>query len=81
MKRLIAGASVLLSGAILALAAIVAAAVGIDIRFEWRTSLGRFWSSMVDLNLMPVFVIAVIMMLAGIVLMISAARTTKHDET
>jgi len=70
MKKTILGASILLSGAILALAAIVASAVGMSDLNSWRTNMGRFWSAMIDFNLMSMFVIACIMILAGIVVMI-----------
>ena len=69
MKKVIAGSSILISGAILFLAVFVAAGNAVTVLQAWSIDRGRFWSAVSDTILYPVLVISVIMMIAGLCFM------------
>ena len=69
MKKIITGASLLIAGAILAFATFFASGSAMSLLYSWSHH-GRFWSAMFDVNLMGVFVVAVLLMLAGVAAMI-----------
>ena len=70
MKKMIMGASILLSGAILVVAVFSAAGSGISSLLGWGPH-GRFWSAVGYYHLTPVLAAAAVMMVAGIVIMIA----------
>ena len=74
MKKVVAGVGLLISGAILVLATFSATAGAMAMFYSWDTRLGRFWSAMFDSNLTAVFVIAVLLMLAGVYMICSGCR-------
>ena len=68
MKKVISGASVLLTGAILFLSAFIAAGTtGIIGGWDER---GRFWTAVSQNQLEPVFVTGILIMIAGAAVMI-----------
>jgi len=73
VKKTILGLGTLLSGSILFLAVFFAASNGIEatMRMGWNPEIGIFWSAMANFNLIPIFVIAIIMMLTGFAIMIA----------
>ena len=65
MKKIITGASVLLTGAILFLSVFSATgSIGIPKGYGWDES-GRFWNAMSDAKLVPVYVISILVMITG----------------
>jgi hypothetical protein len=70
MKKIITGASVLLTGAILFLAVFCATgSIGMPDGFGWDQS-GRFWNAMSYAKLIPFFVISIMVMIAGTIILI-----------
>jgi hypothetical protein len=71
MKKLIAGASILIAGALLFLAASVASSnLGV---FEGWGEEGRFWAAVDSNGLTPLVIISVLVMIAGLSIVLSAA--------
>ena len=68
MKKVITGAAVLLTGAMLFLSTFVAAS-GMGLIGGWSES-GRFWAAMSENKLISVVVISIIVMIAGITIMV-----------
>ena len=68
MKKVLAGASVMLTGAIIFLAVFVAAG-NLGVIGGWGNS-GRFWAAVTENNLTFVLVISVVVMFAGVAAMI-----------
>ena len=67
MKRALIGGFLSLIGSIWSLAIIFAA--GNNLVTSWDTELGRLWSTVIEMNLMFLFVLSVVFTLLGIVLM------------
>lgn len=70
MKKVISGIGVLLTGALLFLSACIAGSFNIQVINSWNTNVGRFWTSIIEVKIMPMIVVSVLIMLAGIALMI-----------
>lgn len=68
MKRILAGGFISLIGSIWSLTLIVIA--GNNLVSGWATPPGRLFSTMQEMNIMSLFVFAVIFVIVGIVLMI-----------
>ena len=67
MKKIITGAAIQITGAVLFLSSFVAASC-MGLIGGWTES-GRFWAAISENKLTPVLVISIIIMLAGIVIM------------
>lgn len=67
MKRAVIGGFLSLIGSIWALA--IGFIAGNNLVTSWDTELGRFWSTVIDMNLMVLFVFSVVLIVLGIVLM------------
>lgn len=70
MKKVITGASILLTGALLFLSTFVASS-NLGIIGGWN-EYGRFWNAVSENKLIPILAISIIMMVAGIAVMIWA---------
>ena len=68
MKRVLIGGFVSLIGSIWALAIVFIA--GNNLVSSWPTRLGRFWGTVLEMGLLPVFVLSVIFVMAGIIIMV-----------
>lgn len=67
MKRVLIGGFISLIGSIWALAIVFIA--GNNLVSSWPTRLGRFWGTVVEMGLLPIFVPSVIFVIAGVVIM------------
>ena len=67
MKRVLIGGFISLIGSIWALAIVFIA--GNNLVSSWPTRLGRFWGTVVEMGLLPIFVLSVIFVIAGVVIM------------
>jgi len=67
MKKVLIGGFVALIGSIWALAVIFLA--GNDLVSGWTTPPGRFLTTVIRMDLLPVFIFAVILVLAGLVIL------------
>ena len=67
MKRALIGGFISLIGSIWALAIVFIA--GNNLVSSWPTRLGRFWGTVLEMGLLPVFVLSVIFVIAGVVIM------------
>lgn len=79
MKKIVTGASILLTGALLFLSVFVAAG-SLGPIGGWDES-GRFWMAVSDAKLYPVFTVSVITMIAGIVVLIWGNLNKSNDDT
>ena len=68
MKRVLIGGFISLIGSIWALAIVIIA--GNNLVSSWPTRLGRFWGTVLEMGLLPVFVLSVIFVMAGIIIMV-----------
>ncbi|MBR5960011.1 MAG: hypothetical protein IKZ98_03385 [Clostridia bacterium] len=68
MKRTITGGFLSLIGTIWSIAILFIA--GNDLPNSWYTDLGKLWSNVIDLKLMPLFVFSAVITVLGIVIMI-----------
>jgi len=69
MKKVITGASLILTGAILFLSTFVAAS-NMQILDGWNLEYGQFWKGMIEAKLIPVLVISILVMCVGLAVMI-----------
>ncbi len=67
MKKAVIGGFLALIGSIWTLA--VAYTAGSNLVTEWQTELGRFWSTVIDMNLLPLMILSALMTVLGIVIM------------
>ncbi len=67
MKRALIGGFLSLVGSIWSLAIVFIA--GNNLVTSWNTELGRFWSTIIEMNLMPLFVLFVVMTALGLVIL------------
>ena len=67
MKSVLIGGFISLIGSIWALAIVFIA--GNNLVSSWPTRLGRFWGTVVEMGLMPIFVLSVIFVIAGVIVM------------
>lgn len=68
MKRVMIGGFISLIGSIWALAVVFIA--GNNLVTSWQTRLGRFWSTVIQMELMPIFIVSVIFVVVGIIIML-----------
>lgn len=80
MKKVLSGASVLCTGALLFFSACVVGGLNIQSTYEWDTYAGRFWTSVSEAGLIPLVVISIIMMVIGIALMASGIFDKKDTD-
>ena len=67
MKRALIGGFISLIGSIWSLAIVFIA--GNNLVSSWDTQLGRLWSTVIEMDLMFLFILAVVFIILGIVLM------------
>ena len=67
MKRVLIGGFISLIGSIWALAIVFIA--GNNLVSSWPTRLGRFWGTVAEMGLLPIFILSVIFVIAGVVIM------------
>ncbi len=65
MKKIISGASILITGAILFLSACIAGSFNMQSLSGWSTDVGRFWASVSEGKLMPLVVVSIFIMILG----------------
>ncbi|MBQ3156162.1 MAG: hypothetical protein IJB81_04440 [Clostridia bacterium] len=67
MKKALIGGFLSLVGSIWSLAIVFIA--GNNLVTSWNTELGRFWSTIIEMNLMPLFILFVVMTALGLVIL------------
>ena len=67
MKKALIGGFLSLVGSIWSLAIVFIARN--NLVTSWSTELGRFWSTIIEMNLMPLFVLFVVMTALGLVIL------------
>jgi len=70
MKKVITGATLSLVGAIIFLSVFIAAGNLATVFNSWNMQSGRFFSAVSDAKLYPVFVISIILIIAGMIIML-----------
>ncbi|MCL2239946.1 MAG: hypothetical protein FWC07_08355 [Defluviitaleaceae bacterium] len=66
MKKVITGASILLTGALIVLSVFIAGSNVATIYTSWHTQSGRFWSAISEANLYPVLFTGIMAMVLGL---------------
>jgi len=69
MKKVITGATLMITGAILFLSTFVAAS-NMEILDGWNLEHGQFWKGMIEAKLIPVLVVSIVVMCVGLAVMI-----------
>lgn len=67
MKRVLIGGFISLIGSVWALAIVFIA--GNNLVSSWPTRLGRFWGTVVEMGLLPIFVLSVMFVIVGVIIM------------
>jgi len=70
LKKIITGAVILLTGAILFLSVFIVGGNLAPTLTEWYTNSGKLWTAISEAKLYPVFAISIVAMIAGIVILI-----------
>ena len=79
MRKVLIGGFLSLAGSIWSLAILFVA--GNNLATSWDTELGRFWSTVIEMKLMFLFVISVVLAVLGFVLMaVEYFRREKEKE-
>jgi len=65
MKKILSGTAIMITGAILLLSVFIAGSFNLQVIVGWDSVLGRFWTSIGDINLTPMVVVSIIIMLVG----------------
>ena len=68
MKRALIGGCIALIGSIWSLAIVFIA--GNNLVTSWDTELGRLWSTVIEMDLMFLFVLSVVFIVLGVILMV-----------
>ena len=68
MKKVLIGGFFSIVGSIWALA--IAFAVGNNMAFPWDSRIGRFWSTVIEMDLMFLMILSVLLVIAGLCLMV-----------
>lgn len=66
MKKIVAGIGFEITGMLMLICSSVLASMNIDKTTEWVTKLGRYWQTVINMGLLPIFVIGFILLLIGI---------------
>lgn len=66
MKKIVAGIGFEITGVLMVLCSTLLASMNMENTTQWATDLGRYWQTVFDLGLFPVFIIGFILLLAGI---------------
>ncbi len=67
MKKIVAGIGFEITGTLMLICSSLLASLNIDNTTEWATKLGRYWQTVFNMGLLPIFVIGFILLLTGIV--------------
>ena len=79
MKKAISGAALLIGGALVFLAACIGGGFGLPYINGWDPAIGRFFTAMDEMRLIPVFTIGIVAMVLGLCLIIWANFSHKAD--
>ncbi len=69
MKKVLVGGFISLIGSIWALAIIFIATNDLNLVSSWSTPPGRFLTTVLQMGLMPIFIVSILFVIAGIVIM------------
>ena len=65
MKKIIAGLGFLFSGTAMYTAVCIAVCANLQYTTEWRTSVGRYWQTVINCGLTPAMIIGLILLIVG----------------
>ena len=66
MKKIVAGIGFEITGVLMLMYSTLIASIGMEQTTEWATKLGRYWQTMFNLGLFPVFIAGLLLLVAGI---------------
>lgn len=66
MKKIVAGIGFEITGTSMLICSSLLACLNIDNTTEWVTKLGRYWQTVINMGLLPIFIIGFILLFAGI---------------
>lgn len=66
MKKIVAGIGFEITDVLMLICSSLLASLNIDKTTEWATKLGRYWQTVINMGLLPLFVIGFILLLTGI---------------
>lgn len=67
MKKIVSGIGFEITGVVLVIYSTLLASMNMENTTQWATGLGRYWQTVLDHGLLPVFVIGLVLLLSGIV--------------
>ncbi len=66
MKKIVAGIGFEITGLMMVLFSSLNATIGMEKTTEWNTELGRYWQTVFDLGLFPIYLLGVVLLISGI---------------
>ncbi len=66
MKKVIAGIGFEITGVTMVIFASLNAIIGLENTTEWNTELGRYWQTVFDLGMFPIYLLGIVLLIAGI---------------
>ncbi len=66
MKKVVAGIGFEITGVIMVLFSSLNAIVSLENTTEWNTELGRYWQTVFDLGMFPIYLLGTVLLIAGI---------------
>lgn len=67
MKKVIAGIGFEITGILMFLFPLLIASIGMENTTEWDTRLGRYWQTVSNFGLFPIFIMGVVLLITGII--------------
>ncbi len=66
MKKVVAGIGFEITGVIMVIFASLNAIIGLENTTEWNTELGRYWQTVFDLGMFPIYLLGIVLLIAGV---------------
>lgn len=67
MKKVIAGIGFEITGILMFLFPLLIASIGMENTTEWDTRLGRYWQTVSNFGLFPIFIMGVVLLITGMI--------------
>ena len=67
MKKIVAGIGFEMTGVLIVIYSTLLASMNVENTTQWATSLGRYWQTVLNLGLLPVFIIGLVLLFSGII--------------
>lgn len=66
MKKIVAGIGFEITGVLMVIYSTLLASMNVENTTQWAAGLGRYWQTVLNLGLLPVFIMGFVLLLTGI---------------